>query len=62
VPVVPRGSGTSLAGGALPTADCVLLGVARLNEVLEIDTANRSLSSNAIATARPFAILASRTR
>ena len=30
VPVVPRGSGTSLAGGALPTADCVLLGVARL--------------------------------
>ena len=27
VPVVPRGSGTSLAGGALPTADCVMLGV-----------------------------------
>ena len=41
VPVVPRGSGTSLAGGALPTADCVLLGVARLNQVLEIDTENR---------------------
>jgi len=31
VPVVPRGSGTSLAGGALPTADCVILGVARMN-------------------------------
>ncbi|MCL4676070.1 MAG: FAD-binding protein, partial [Pararhodobacter sp.] len=30
VPVVPRGSGTSLAGGALPTADSVILGVARL--------------------------------
>jgi glycolate oxidase len=28
VPVVPRGSGTSLAGGALPTADSVILGVA----------------------------------
>jgi glycolate oxidase len=41
VPVVPRGSGTSLAGGALPTADCVILGVARMNRVLEIDTANR---------------------
>ena len=27
VPVVPRGSGTSLAGGALPTADSVILGV-----------------------------------
>ncbi|WP_101340119.1 FAD-linked oxidase C-terminal domain-containing protein [Cereibacter azotoformans] len=41
VPVVPRGSGTSLAGGALPTADCVILGVARLNRVLETDYANR---------------------
>jgi glycolate oxidase len=41
VPVTPRGSGTSLAGGALPTADGVILGVARLNEVLEIDYENR---------------------
>ncbi len=41
VPVVPRGSGTSLAGGSLPTADCVLLGVARLTRVLEVDYANR---------------------
>ena len=41
VPVVPRGSGTSLAGGALPTADCVLIGVARLNDVLETDYDNR---------------------
>ncbi|MGI1662457.1 FAD-linked oxidase C-terminal domain-containing protein [Palleronia sp. KMU-117] len=41
VPVVPRGSGTSLAGGALPTADSVILGVARLNDVLEVDYDNR---------------------
>ncbi len=41
VPVVPRGSGTSLAGGALPTADSVILGVARLNDVLETDYDNR---------------------
>jgi glycolate oxidase len=41
VPVVPRGSGTSLAGGALPTEDCVVLGVARMNDVLEIDYDNR---------------------
>jgi len=40
-PVVPRGSGTSLAGGALPTADCVLLGVSRLTRTLEVDYANR---------------------
>ncbi|MEO9823700.1 MAG: FAD-linked oxidase C-terminal domain-containing protein [Paracoccaceae bacterium] len=41
VSVVPRGSGTSLAGGALPTADCVILGVAKLNDVLETDYDNR---------------------
>jgi glycolate oxidase len=41
IPVVPRGAGTSLAGGALPTADCILLGVARMNAVLETDLDNR---------------------
>ncbi len=41
VPVVPRGSGTSLAGGALPTEDSVILGVARLTQVLETDYENR---------------------
>ncbi len=41
VPIVPRGAGTSLAGAALPTADCVILGVARLNQVLETDYDNR---------------------
>ncbi len=43
VPVVPRGSGTSLAGGAMPTADSVILGVARLREVLAIDLENRAI-------------------
>ncbi|KPA20448.1 putative FAD-linked oxidoreductase [Shimia sp. SK013] len=41
VPVVPRGAGTSLAGGAMPTADSVILGVARMNDVLETDYDNR---------------------
>ena len=41
VPVVPRGAGTSLAGGALPTADSVMLGVARMTEVLETDYDSR---------------------
>lgn len=41
VKVVPRGAGTSLAGGSLPTEDCVVLGVGRMNRVLEIDTDNR---------------------
>ena len=41
VPVVPRGSGTSLAGGALPTADCVVLGVSRMDGVLETHLGDR---------------------
>lgn len=41
VPVVPRGAGTSLAGGSMPTADSVVLGVARLTEILEVSTTDR---------------------
>jgi glycolate oxidase len=41
VKVVPRGSGTSLSGGALPLEDAVLLGMARFNRVLEIDYMDR---------------------
>lgn len=41
VPLVPRGSGTSLSGGALPTADSVILGVARMNAVLETNYPDR---------------------
>jgi glycolate oxidase len=41
VPVIPRGSGTSLAGGALPTADSVVIGVSRLNSVLETNYPDR---------------------
>ncbi len=42
VPVVPRGAGTSLAGGAIPREDCVVLGVAKMNRMLAIDYANRT--------------------
>ncbi len=41
VRVVPRGSGTSLSGGALPVADGVLLGLGKFKRVLDIDVANR---------------------
>lgn len=41
VKVVPRGSGTSLSGGALPLADAVLLGMAKFNRVVEIDYDDR---------------------
>ncbi len=41
VPVVARGAGTGLSGGALPHPRGVLLSVARLNRILEIDPRNR---------------------
>ena len=41
VPVVPRGAGTSLAGGALPSADCVVLGVSRMTQVIETNYPDR---------------------
>lgn len=41
VPVVPRGAGTSLAGGAMPQEDGVILGLARMSRVLEVDYDNR---------------------
>lgn len=39
--VVPRGSGTSLSGGALPLEDGVLLVMSRFNRILDIDYDNR---------------------
>ena len=41
IKVVPRGSGTSLSGGALPLGDGVLLGLGKLNRILDVDFANR---------------------
>lgn len=41
--VVPRGSGTSLSGGALPLGDAVLLVMSRFNRILEIDFTNRAV-------------------
>ncbi|MET0188565.1 MAG: FAD-linked oxidase C-terminal domain-containing protein [Pseudonocardia sediminis] len=41
VPFVARGAGTGLSGGALPVADGVVIGLNRLNKVLEVDPENR---------------------
>jgi len=47
VPVVARGAGTGLSGGALPLADGVLLSLAKLKNILNIDP------RNAMATVQP---------
>jgi glycolate oxidase len=41
VPVVTRGAGTGLSGGALPLEDGLLLVLSRMNRILEIDADNR---------------------
>jgi glycolate oxidase subunit GlcD len=47
VEVIPRGAGTGLSGGALPTEMGVVIGTARMNQVLSIDPADR------LATVQP---------
>ena len=41
VPVVARGAGTGLSGGALPLSEGVLLNLSRMNRILGIDLENR---------------------
>ncbi len=41
VRVVPRGAGTSLAGGAIAQGDAIILGTAKMTKILDIDFADR---------------------
>jgi glycolate oxidase len=47
IKVVARGAGTSLSGGALPAEDAIVLAVAKMSRLLEIDTANRTATVEA---------------
>ncbi|MAT83197.1 MAG: FAD-binding oxidoreductase [Gammaproteobacteria bacterium] len=40
VPVVPRGAGTGLSGGARPSADGLVLGLSKMAEIVEVDLDN----------------------
>src|SRR6185312_11876470 len=40
IPFVSRGAGTGLSGGALPAAGGIVIGLARMNRILEVDIAN----------------------
>jgi glycolate oxidase len=50
VPVVPRGAGTGLSGGANAVTGCVVLDVAAMDQVLEIDP------DNLLAVVQPGAV------
>ena len=41
VPIVARGAGTGIAGGAVPCRGGIVVSLARMNRILEIDAANR---------------------
>jgi glycolate oxidase len=41
VPIVPRGAGTGLIGGAMAARGGVMIGVNRMDRILEVDLANR---------------------
>ncbi|MBM3202339.1 FAD-binding protein [Candidatus Woesearchaeota archaeon] len=41
IPVVPRGAGTGLSGGALPVEEGIVLSLARLNRIIAIDPVDR---------------------
>ena len=40
IPFVARGSGTGLSGGAMPVADGLVISLARMNRILEVDFPN----------------------
>ncbi len=48
--VIPRGAGTSLSGGALPLEDAVVVGMMRMNAILDIDYADRCATVQAGVT------------
>jgi glycolate oxidase len=41
VNIIPRGAGTSLAGGAVPQEDAIVVGLSKMNRILEINYADR---------------------
>lgn len=46
-PIVPRGAGTSLSGGAMPHKDGIVISLSRLNHILNIDAQNRNATVQA---------------
>jgi len=42
ISVIARGAGTGLSGGALPQENCLILSLAKLNQILKIDPTTRS--------------------
>ena len=50
VPIVPWGAGTGLSGGALPLQDGLVISLARMNRILDVDLPNRAVTVQAGVT------------
>ena len=50
IPVVPRGAGTSLSGGAIPQEDAIVVGLSKMSRILDVDLANRTATVQAGVT------------
>lgn len=50
LPVIPRGAGTALSGGAIPQEDAVVIGLGKMSRILAIDYANRTAKVQAGVT------------
>ena len=44
-PVVTRGSGTGLSGGSVPSGDCIVLCTVKMEKILEVDSANLTMTA-----------------
>jgi glycolate oxidase len=42
--VVPRGSGTNLSGGTIPTENCIVLVMTKMDKIIELDAKNLTIS------------------
>lgn len=64
VKIVPRGAGTSLAGGAIPQEDAIIVGIGKMAKILDVNFSDRTMRvqagitnlgiSNAVAADRFF--------
>ncbi len=45
IPFVPRGAGTGLSGGALPSREGIVISLSRMNRILDVDIPNRVVAA-----------------
>ncbi|MBB4008825.1 FAD-linked oxidase C-terminal domain-containing protein [Allorhizobium taibaishanense] len=50
IPVIPRGAGTSLCGGAIPQEDAVVIGLSAMTRIIDVDFLNRCATVQAGVT------------